>query len=199
MCFSPSIASSRSGGRSCSIPRPAGRGARRSLWRWPAPLRWTGGGCARAAAKPRTWGSDSRLRARVQRQRARPQRRAKSNKRPMILPLTIWSVTEPVLTPGSLRTRFKEWVPCASLANLGNDMMCALGGCTDSRLSQVTTAWAMPEKANQNSSEQKRVGFRPQRGASLRARKPAPLLVYLATARSKDSKPSDLNSVKNKK
>jgi hypothetical protein len=24
-----------------------------------------------------------------------------------------------------LMARFKEWVPCASLANLGNDMMCA--------------------------------------------------------------------------
>lgn len=55
----------------------------------------------------------------------------------MILPRTIWSVTEPVLTPGSLMARFKEWVPCASLAKLGNDIMCALRGCTDRRLSQV--------------------------------------------------------------
>jgi hypothetical protein len=43
----------------------------------------------------------------------------------MILFRTIWSVAEPVLTPGFLIARFKEWVPCASLANLGNDIMCA--------------------------------------------------------------------------
>jgi hypothetical protein len=67
----------------------------------------------------------------------------------MTLPKTIWSVTEPVPTPGSLMTRFKEWVPCASLADLGNDTMCALSGCTDSRLSQAEMAWALPEKASQ--------------------------------------------------
>jgi hypothetical protein len=67
----------------------------------------------------------------------------------MTLPETIWSVTEPVLTPGSLMTRFKEWVPCASLADLENDMMCAPSGCTDSRLSQAETTWALPEKASQ--------------------------------------------------
>jgi hypothetical protein len=45
--------------------------------------------------------------------------------------------------------RFKEWVPCASLADLGNDTMCAPSGCTDSRLSQVIDTWALPEKASQ--------------------------------------------------
>ena len=72
----------------------------------------------------------------------------------MIFALTFWSVAGPVLTPGSLRTRFKEWVPRASLANLGNDMMCALSGCTDSRLSQVKAAGALPEKASQNQNEE---------------------------------------------
>jgi len=67
----------------------------------------------------------------------------------MTLPQTIWSVTEPVLTPGSLMTRFKEWVPCASLANLENDTMCAPYGCTDSRLSQAEMACALSEKASQ--------------------------------------------------
>lgn len=67
----------------------------------------------------------------------------------MILPRTIWSVTEPALTPGSWMARFKEWVPCASLANLGNDIMCARNGCTDSRLSQVIDTCALPEKASQ--------------------------------------------------
>ena len=41
------------------------------------------------------------------------------------------------MTPGSLMARCKDWVPCASLADLENDMMCALVGCTDSRLSQA--------------------------------------------------------------
>jgi hypothetical protein len=43
----------------------------------------------------------------------------------MILSQTVLERNGPVVTPGSLMTRFKEWVPCASLANLGNDMMCA--------------------------------------------------------------------------
>ena len=72
----------------------------------------------------------------------------------MIFALTFWSVAGPVLTPGSLRTRFKEGVPRAFLANLGNDMMCALRGCTDSRLSQVRRACVLPEKASQNQSEE---------------------------------------------
>ncbi|HYG33216.1 MAG TPA: hypothetical protein VEC99_00440, partial [Clostridia bacterium] len=55
----------------------------------------------------------------------------------MTLSSTIWSATEPGPTLGSWMARLKEWVPCASLADLGNDMMCAHNGCTDSRLSQV--------------------------------------------------------------
>ena len=73
----------------------------------------------------------------------------------MTLRQTIWSVTEPVLTPGSLMTRFKEWVPCASLADLGNDTMCAPSGCTDSRLSQAEMAWALSEKASQIEQDRK--------------------------------------------
>jgi len=73
-CFSPSTAWSKSGGPSFSIPRRAGRGARRSLWRWRARLPWTGGACAPGAAKPKTWVSSFRLRAEAQNPRTRGQR-----------------------------------------------------------------------------------------------------------------------------
>ena len=59
--YQPDTAPSRSGGPSCSIPRPAGRGARRSSWRSPATSPWTGGGCAPIAAPPRRSDSKCRL------------------------------------------------------------------------------------------------------------------------------------------
>jgi len=43
----------------------------------------------------------------------------------MILSATVLERNGPVLTPGPLMTRFKEWAPCASLTDLGNDMMYA--------------------------------------------------------------------------
>jgi hypothetical protein len=96
---------------------------------------WTGGGCAPVAANQDlglATGSELDPKARTHSQRI-----VKLNEPLMILPRTIWSVTEPVPPPGSLMARCKEWVPCASLADLGNDTMCAPCGCTDSRLSQV--------------------------------------------------------------
>jgi hypothetical protein len=61
-------------------------------------------------------------------------------------------------------TRLEDWVARASLANLGNDTMCALSGCTDSRLSQAlsglsTAREGEPKCKNQRKSEKTKTAF----------------------------------------
>jgi len=76
----------------------------------------------------------------------------------MSLDSTILERNGTVLTPGSLMARFKEWSPCASLADPWKRYDVRPRGCTDSRLSLVkkdrrTTRGDDPKPTNKNKTE----------------------------------------------
>jgi len=110
---------------------------------------WTGGACRTGRCKggkpwPQAPGSQPSAKS-----KSAPQLIAKAYERRNDLAADHLERNEPVLTPGSLMTRFKEWVPCALWPILENDYDVRPQWCTDSRLSQSLKPEHCQKKASQ--------------------------------------------------